>query len=129
MKVLSVKVNKHPEIIEINNTLENLQKQVHGLIECVYPFNEPVAIVCNEEGKINGVSEFNRALVDDDSNVYDYIFDDFLIVYLFDEDGEEDGNFHSLPDDLAKKFYNLFYHPHKLINIDGYYAVISMEDE
>ena len=47
---------------EYNSSLESLQAAVGGgLIEAVYPFEEEVAIVCNEEGKINGMP-LNRAL-------------------------------------------------------------------
>lgn len=48
-------------ITTIHNTLESLQQIVGGYIEAVYPFDNPVVIICNEEGKIIGL-ELNRAL-------------------------------------------------------------------
>lgn len=46
---------------EINSGLEALQKAVGGHIQAVYPYEDPVAIVCNEEGKIMGMP-LNRRL-------------------------------------------------------------------
>ena len=45
-----------------------LQHEVGGRIEALYPFEEPVAIVCNEEGKMDGLP-LNRALRDGDGEV------------------------------------------------------------
>ncbi|MBQ7543308.1 MAG: DUF3846 domain-containing protein [Clostridia bacterium] len=52
MRVLVVEPGKRPTVREMQTGLEPLQKAVGGLIEAVYPFEEPVAIVCNEEGKL-----------------------------------------------------------------------------
>ena len=52
MRVLVVEPGRRPMVKEIETGLEPLQKAVGGLIEAVYPFEEPVAIVCNEEGKL-----------------------------------------------------------------------------
>lgn len=41
--------------IEIENKLESLQEFVRGLIEVV-SITEEIDLVCNEEGKINGMS-------------------------------------------------------------------------
>ena len=42
--------------VEIGTELADLQKAVGGgLIETYYPFEEEVCIVCNDEGKFNGI--------------------------------------------------------------------------
>ena len=46
---------------EIDASLEGMQKLVGGYIEAFYPFQEEVCIVCNEEGKLNGLP-LNRAV-------------------------------------------------------------------
>lgn len=69
LNVLLVRPNMYPQAVEIGCELEDLQKAVRGDIEAVYPFEEPVALVMNEEGKLNG-SELNRALRDSDVEVY-----------------------------------------------------------
>ena len=49
---------------------QDLQKAVGGDIEATYPFNEPVALVMHDEGKLVG-KELNSALRDDDGDIYD----------------------------------------------------------
>ena len=53
MKVLVIEPHKKPYTQEVEHTLENLQRIVGGLIEPIYL--DDVAIVVNEEGKINGL--------------------------------------------------------------------------
>ena len=50
MKILVCEPGKHPYIKDIEHTLENLQKEVGGYIQALYPYEEEVAVVCNEEG-------------------------------------------------------------------------------
>ena len=67
------------------NGLRSLQEAVGGYVEAVYPFDDPVAVICNEEGKLNGLP-LNRALRDEDGDVYDIISGSFLVVGLSDDD-------------------------------------------
>lgn len=101
MKALLVQPEKRPVEIDIENTLKNLQAIVGGYIEVVYPFEDPVGLVCNEEGKNNHLPP-NRALKDNEGNVYDIIAGDFLIVGL----GEED--FTDLSPELISKYKEHF---------------------
>ena len=71
MEVVKVETGKKPEIEEIESGLENLQSEVKGWIEVIYPFEDQVALICNDEGKINGM-ELNRALRDGNGSVYGY---------------------------------------------------------
>ena len=50
MKVLVVEPLKECYAKEIGG-LEEMQALVGGYIQAVYPFEDPVAVVCNEEGK------------------------------------------------------------------------------
>ena len=63
--VLLVEPGKYPKPIEIEDTLEAMQEVVGGDIEEYMPFDDEVAIICNEEGKMNG-SELNRAVYSKD---------------------------------------------------------------
>lgn len=49
MKIIKLLPGKEPERIEVENTLEALQKEVEGKIEAVTVFTD-LAILCNEEG-------------------------------------------------------------------------------
>ena len=37
MKVLKIEPKKYPEVVEIDSSLESLQKEVGGPIQAVYP--------------------------------------------------------------------------------------------
>jgi len=100
MKVLKVEPNKDPVLVEINNDLKDLQDAVDGYIECIYPFDDDVAIVCNEDGKINRLTP-NRVLRDN-GKVYDVLCGTFLIVGLTAHD------FKSLSEEQAKEYTEVF---------------------
>ena len=61
ISVLLVEPNKYPKMIEIDDTLEAMQEVVGGDIEEYMPFEDEVAIVCHEEGKLIGLPP-NRAI-------------------------------------------------------------------
>ena len=74
IKCLLVKPYELPKEIEIDNTLEAKQKLVGGYIEQAFlPKDDSVVLICNEEGKINGMKP-NRDIG------HDIIFGPFLIV-------------------------------------------------
>ena len=61
IKVVLCEPGKLARVAEIENTLDGLQRAVKGDIEQFSPFDEAVAIICNEEGKFNGMRA-NRAI-------------------------------------------------------------------
>ena len=61
ISVLLVEPNKYPKMVEIDDTLEAMQGVVGGDIEEYMPFEDEVAIVCHEEGKLIGLPP-NRAV-------------------------------------------------------------------
>ena len=61
MHVLLVEPGKVPEVREISEDLASMQELVGGMIQAVYPFDEPVALICNDEGKLLGM-QMNRML-------------------------------------------------------------------
>lgn len=79
MKILKIDSGKAPEVMEIEDSLEAMQSVVGGMIQAVYPFEEPVAVIVNDEGKLMGL-EFNRALRHPESGViYDVICGTFFL--------------------------------------------------
>lgn len=66
--VKSIFNNDYPKVIEIGDTLEAMQAIVEGDIEEYMPFADDVAIICNEEGKMNGM-QLNRAIYSEPENV------------------------------------------------------------
>ena len=75
IRALVVEPCKEPYIKDIESGLESLQKEVGGLIEAFYPYEDAVCIICNEEGKINGLP-LNRAIYDDDKNMIEIMAGD-----------------------------------------------------
>ena len=120
MTVLVVEPEKAPYTQEINNDLGALQKAVGGYIQAVYPYEEPVAIIVNEEGKLNGLP-LNRALRNNSGSPYDVTAGTMLIVGL----GEED--FCSLTPELLQKFTEKFKTPELFLSIGGKLMVMPME--
>lgn len=102
MNVLLVMPSERPKEIEIDGSLESMQNIVGGLIQVIYPFEDPVALVCNDEGKLIGL-EPNRALRDPETGeVYDLICGPFFLCGLSGED------FSSLSDALTSKYFEQF---------------------
>ena len=98
LNVLLVKPNSLPEKHIIKNTLKEKQKLVDGLIEYTYIQGcDDVAIICNEEGKINNLP-INRDIG------HDIIFGNFIIV----GDDPELGEDRSLTETQIEKYSKLF---------------------
>ena len=104
IRVLFVEPMEKPKLINIDHTLESLQKLVGGYIEAAYPWSDEVAIISCDNAKMNGFHA-NRCLEDDDNNVYDIICGNFLITGLTDTD------FGSISDEMAEKYTAKFAHP------------------
>lgn len=120
MEVLLVEPGKEARIAEIGNDLKSLQAAVGGYIEATYPFDDPVALVCNDEGKIMQMP-LNRALRDEDGKIYDAIAGSFFICGL----GED--NFCSLPKELQAKYMEKFRWPEKFLAIGG--NLVAVQDK
>lgn len=121
MNVLVVEPYKEPYEKEIDPGLESLQHEVGGDIECVYPFDDPVGIVCNEEGKLEGLP-LNRSLRDEDGEIYDVVAGTFLVVGL----GEE--NFEGLSKEQMDKFKAHFRTPEQFLMIGGEIVSLPLGD-
>ena len=81
MNVLMVEPGKAPYETQIGDDLQSMQSVVGGYIQAVYPYEEPVALICNEDGKLDGLP-LNRALRDSDGDIYDIVAGNFFIVGL-----------------------------------------------
>ena len=117
MTVLAVMPGKKPVKMELEGTLKSMQAFVGGSIQAVYPFDDPVAIVCNEEGKLLGM-EYNRALYDESGVIYDIICGPFFVCSL----GAED--FTSLAERLTDKYYKYFERPELFVRVGGNLVVL-----
>lgn len=110
MKVVVVRPKKRAKIMEIENTLEKMQKLVGGYIEAYGAFEDGAMIICNEEGKLVD-PEPNRAIYNDAGGIRDIVFGTFFICYA--PPGSED--FMSLPDELAEKYLKKYAEPELIL--------------
>ena len=113
---------KPARVTTVKNDLSSLQKMVGGYIEAVYPFEDPVAIICNEEGKLNGM-DLNRALRDDSGRIYDILAGPFLVVGLSEDD------FASLSKAHQEKYQKLFEHPEIFCRVGSEIQSIKLETQ
>ena len=121
MKVLVIEPLKKPYTKEIDSGLESLQHEVGGYIQAVYPWAEMCAIVCDDEAKLKG-KELNRALRDEDGEIYDAVAGTFLIVGLSED------NFTSLTDEQIQLFSEKFAVPEMFIRIGQAIVTFPVED-
>ena len=78
MKVLMIEPGKKPRKAEIDGSLQGMQQVMGGYIQAIYPFKDPVALICNEEGKLMELP-FNRVLRDEDGDIYDVVAGTFFL--------------------------------------------------
>ena len=122
LSVLKIAPGQYPQQVEIDNDLKALQQAVGGSIDAVYPFADPVVIICHDEGKLMGLP-LNRALRDENGQMYDAVAGTFLVVGL----GEED--FVSLTPELAQKYEEHFHQPEAFLPLGRRLMVIPVPDE
>ena len=122
MNVLMVEPGKAPYETQIGDDLQSMQALVGGYLEAVYPFEQPVALVCCESGKLDGLP-FNRALRDADGDIYDIVAGNFFIVGL----GESD--FTDLPHELAERFAEQFRQQEMFLREGDKIVAAPMPDE
>ena len=113
IKVVSVPVGKQAFVKEISTDLKSLQAEVGGYIQALYPFEEEVALICNDDGKLK-MLPLNRALKTEGmcgNEIYDIISGDFFICYA----PITSENFESMPDNLLEKYLEMFKYPERFL--------------
>ena len=108
MTVLVVEPGYAPYEKTIPNTLEAKQELVGGLITAIYPYEEMVAIVANDEGILLNM-EFNRSV----EGGYGGVFGSFFVCGLTED------SFCSLPPDQIERFKEKFHKAEILLGFRG----------
>ena len=122
LTVLVVEPMKEPYVKEIDTGLHALQAEVGGDIAASYPFDDPVGLVLNDEGKLIGL-DLNRSLRDEHGEIYDIVAGTFLVVGLGSE------SFASLPPDMIQKYTEQFKRPELFASINGQIVSVPVEPE
>ena len=111
MNVLVVEPEMAPYEKEINGLTE-MQGVVGGLIEVIYPFEDPVVVVCNDMGLILNLP-FNRSM----EGGYGAVFGTFFVCGL----GEEE--FCSLTPEQVETYRKKFHKAEILLGVRGNEAI------
>lgn len=119
---LLVKPGEKPEKVTIGTELEDLQAAVGGYIEVLYPFADPVGIICNEEGKLEGLP-LNRALRDENGEIYDVVAGDMLVIGLTDD------SFESLSPEMMDKYEKELHQPECFVKMGKGIIAIPINDD
>lgn len=119
MQVVIVEPKKKPVVQNIDDTLASMQQIVGGTIQAVYPFEKPVALICNDEGKLLNLP-LNRALRDSNGAIYDIVAGSFFLCAApVDSD-----RFESLTDEQAQTYIERFAMPEQFIKVNGAIVVL-----
>ena len=122
MRVLVIEPERRPEVREIDDSLKAMQEIVGGYIQPVYPFEDSVALVCNEEGKFMDLPA-NRGLRDKNGQIYDIVFGTFFLCgSLADCD-----HFTSLTPGQTARYQGQFYTPEMFWGMDGRIVCLPLE--
>lgn len=114
MQVVIVESEKKPFVQNIDDTLTSMQQIVGGTIQAVYPFEEPVALICNDEGKLLNLP-LNRALRDSNGAIYDIVTGTFFLCAA----PADSDRFESLTDEQAQIYLERFATPEQFIMVNG----------
>ena len=112
IKVILLEPGKLARTADIDSSLEAMQRIVDGYIEPYCPFDDSVCIICNEEGKINGM-EPNRSVKDKKGHLLDFIFGPAFLCGCKGED------FDSLSDEQIARYLKMFQAPERLVRYNG----------
>ena len=112
MQVVIVEPKKKPTVQNIDDGLEAMQKIVGGTIQAIYPFDEPIALICNDEGKFLNLP-LNRALRDNARCVYDIVAGTFFLCAA----PTEKDNFASLTEEQTQTCLKRFAVPEQFIQV------------
>ena len=123
--ILMIRAGERPEEMTIENTLEAKQKLVGGYIEMYYlPTDDDAVIICNEEGKINGLP-LNRGIFDEKKRLVEIIAGDFFLCNA-PRDSED---FTSLSPKQIEKFSEQFKYPEQFIRLNQGIVAVPIKDK
>lgn len=117
-----VEPGKEARVMTMKDSLEAMQEAVGGLIEEYMPFEDEVALICNDEWKMLGMPP-SRAIRSDDGQVLDVIAGPFFITYA----PIESENFLSMPDELRDKYLEKFRQPERFFRTPEGIKVVKFD--
>ena len=112
MQVVIVEPRKKPMVQNIDGGLDAMQEIVGGTIQAIYPFEEPIALICNDEGKFLNLP-LKRALRDITGYVYDIVAGTFFLCAA----PADSDRFASLTEEQVQTYLKRFAVPEQFIQV------------
>ena len=122
MKVVLVEVGKPAKVTDIPNDLRAMQTIVEGPIQALYPWDDPVALVCNDEGKLMGLP-LNRGLRTEEGTLYDIVCGTFFLCAA----PPDSDSFESLSEAQLVRYERRFHSPEVFLRLNG--QIICLPEE
>ena len=124
MRIIIVEGGKRPYEAELEHDLKSMRRCVGGDIEAAYePGGRDAALICNDEGKLLGLP-LNRALRDEEGEIYDVIAGTFFIGGA-PPDSE---SFASLTDEQVDYWLKRFAKPEFFVRVNGQIICVPVEE-
>ena len=112
MQIVIVEPRKKPMVQNIDGGLDAMQEIVGGTIQAIYPFEEAIALICNDEGKFLNLP-LNRALRDITGYVYDIVAGTFFLCAA----PPDSDNFASLTEEQTQTCLKRFAVPEQFVKV------------
>lgn len=115
MTIIVIEPERVPTIKEISGELHELQEIVGGTTQAIYPFDDEVALLCNDDGWALGLIA-NRGLKDDNEEICDIICGTFFPCGA----PADSDHFTSVTPDQIERFEKQFHYPEMFVGMDGH---------
>ena len=122
MRVLIVEPERRPEVKEIDGSLKTMQSIVGGYIQAIYPFDDSVALVVNDEGKLMNLPA-NRGLRDKNGQIYDIVCGTFFLCGA----SVDCDQFISLTPEQIERYRERFHTPEMFLGVNGRIVYLPLE--
>jgi hypothetical protein len=124
MRILQVEPGKRPVEREIDGTLATMQELVGGTIQAIYPFDDSVALICNDDGKFLGLP-LNRALYDPDTHqLVDIVSGTFFLCGA----PRDTPHYTSLTDQQVVEYRKQFAVPETFFRVNGQLLILRTQE-
>lgn len=124
MRVVLVEPGKVAREARIGTKLSDLQAAVGGDIEQFCPYEDEVALICDEEGKLCG-KDLNRAVYDEDGQMLDIIVGTFFVCSV----PSDSDCFKGLSDEQTAKYLKEFKYPEQFFRINDEIKAVKYNPE
>ena len=124
MRVVLIEPGEYAKEVYIGKELADMQAVVDGSIEQFCPYEDEVALICDEEGKLCG-KDLNRAIYDDEGQMIEIMAGTFFICSA-PSDSE---SFKSLSDEQVQKYLKQFRYPEQFYRMNDKIKAMKYKPE